>query len=444
MPFRSLVLYINGRKKFCPIIGALIVIVFLGFFNIRLTRWVDGESFSEMLNRETSKGLKLDGSYASLKREGLLGVHADSFTGSDGQKTIVTLQADGITGTFNPLGILLRRWELKSIHIASGSVMLQKTEASPEAPPPLPPWWAFRVYLADIKVDDANVLWHLRDKESGLYHTFLEITPNGRDFEYDARGGEFKSPITPYLEIRHAHVLIRKPRLYCSEFILGDDRAHPEQQLRIQGDAGLQQDRSMKVQADMVSLNISPWLPEKMRSHVNGVISGHIDYTNIGTGLETSQGKGGFFVSNGVLHELAPVHQYIALTASPDPGDLRLKTCRADIRWQDGAITLENLDIECEGVFRLTGTVTMRGDQSLNGDLNIGLTDPYLQWLPTARETIFTRNEGPYCFAPVHVSGTIHKPQQDLSERITREVEKTPRLAIKIFLRQAAEWLNFD
>jgi len=87
----------------------------------------------------------------------------------------------------------------------------------------------------------------------------LYITPNGRDFEYDARGGELKTPITPHLEVWHGHVLVRKPRIYCSEFVLGDDAAHPEQQVRIQGDAGLQEDHSINLQVDLMALRVSPW-----------------------------------------------------------------------------------------------------------------------------------------------------------------------------------------
>ena len=77
--------------------------------------------------------------------------------------------------------------------------MLQETEATPGAPKgvPWPPWWAlfwpYRVHLADVKVDEANILWKLQDKESGIYKTRLEVTPNGHDFEYDANGGDFKN-----------------------------------------------------------------------------------------------------------------------------------------------------------------------------------------------------------------------------------------------------------
>ena len=441
------------QKQFA-IIGGAILIVLLGslliFLNGRATAWIESPGFQDLLNRETSKGLKLTAKYPPLHRVGLFGIHTDSFTGTDGYKTIVSINAQDISGTFNPLGVILKRWEIDSIHIKSGSVMIQKTEATPGASKgvPWPPWWAlfwpYRVHLADVKVDDAKILWKLKDKESGIYDTFLEITPNGRDFEYDARGGDFKSPITPSLNVQHIHLLIRKPRLYCSELVLGDDPAHPEEQLRVKGDAGLQDDRSMRLIIDIASLKVAPWLPEKMKAHVEGQMSGHFDYTSSGTGLETGKGSGKISIANGVLHELAPVRQYVTVTGSPDPGPMPLKVCTADVKWESGAITAENIEVESDGVFRLTGTLTIAADKTLSGQVELGLTDPYLKWLPTARTAVFTRDEGPYHFTTIHFSGTAQKPVQDLSSRIEHEVGKSPLLAIKLFFNQAGSWFDFD
>jgi hypothetical protein len=441
------------QKRFAVIAGSFAVVVFLTasvFINGWITSWVESPRFQGMLDRETSKGLKLKGSYAPFHRVGVFGLRTDSFTGTEGAKTIVTLQAQDISGTFNPLGVALRRWEIDSAHIKSGSVMLQKTEAEPGASKgvPWPPWWAlfwpYRVHLADVKVDDANILWKLRDKESGIYDTRLEITPNGRDFEYDAHDGDFKTPMTPSLEVVHAHILIRKPRLYCSEFILGDDAAHPEQELRIEGDAGLQEDRSVRLKIDLAALKVAPWLPEKLRAHVEGQASGHFDYTSSGTGLETGKGDGKISIANGVLRGLPPVHQYIVVTGSPNPGEMALKVCRADMRWEAGAISAENIEVECDGVFRLTGTMTIAADQTLSGQVEFGLTDPYLRWLPTARTAIFTHDEGPYHFTTIHFSGTAQKPDQDLSPRVAHEVGKSPLLALKLFFNQAGEWFDFN
>ena len=144
------------------------------------------------------------------------------------------------------------------------------------------------------------------------------------------------------------------------------------------------------------------------------------------------------------LSGLAPVHQYVVMTGSPDPGNMSLKVCQADVRWDAGAISIENIEAECDGVFRLTGTITIAADKALGGQVEFGLTDPYLHWLPTARTSIFTRDEGPYHFTTIHFSGTTQKPQQDLSARVEHEVGKSPLLALKLFFNQAGDWFDFN
>jgi hypothetical protein len=439
------------QKRFAIIVAVLVFAwALLIFLSHEATSWVEGPKFQEMLDHSTSKGLKFDAKYGALHRNGVLGLTTDSFTGTNGYKTIVNLEAHDISGTFNPAGIILRYWEIDSLHMKTGSVMLQKTEAAPGSSKsaPWPPWWGlfwpYRVYLDDVKVDSANILWKLKDKESGIYGTKLEITPNWKDFEYDARDGELKTPMTPVLNVVHAHMLIRRPRLYCSEFILGDDPAHPEEQIRMVGDAGLQDDRSMHLKIDLASLKVAPWMPPKLRAHVEGQANGHLDYNSTGTGLESGHGEGKLTIVNGVLRNLAPVHQYVTMTGSPDPGDLVLKVCRMDVRWDAGAMSAENIEVECDGVFRVTGNLTINADKTLHGQLEVGLTEPYLRWLPTARSAIFTRDEGPYHFTTVNFSGTAQKPEQDLSARVIHEVGKSPLLALKIFFNQAGEWFDFN
>jgi hypothetical protein len=116
---------------------------------------------------------------------------------------------------------------------------------------------------------------------------------------------------------------------------------------------------------------------------------------------------------------------------------------QTDLKWKEGAISAENIQIECEGVFRLEGAITIAKDQTLSGNIELVLTDAYLHWLPTATQ-VFTRDEGPYHFTMIHLFGTTQKPEQDLSGRLAKEVEKSSLLALKFFFNQAGEWFNFD
>ena len=436
------------NRSSAPLIGGLVLLVLIvGVFllNREATVLIEGPGFRGMLEKETAKGMHFGAAhYAPLTRVGVFGMKSDEGLGEKGFKTIVSLRGANVTGAFNPLGIFLRRWQLQFLHFDKGVIMIQKTEGDPNAKkPPGLPWYLFfwpdRVYLKDIKCDSADVLFKLQNKESGIHGTFLEITPNGRDFEYDARGGTFKTPMTPLLNVEHIHLLVRKPRLYCPTLILGDDPAHPEQQVRVEGEAGLQKDRDIKLKADVVSLNVSPWVPEKMRENILGHFSGHFDYTSTGTGLETAKAQGNLVLNEGVIHDLKTIRTFIAATQSPDPGDLKLIVCQTDVRMEKGGISLENLMVESEGVFCLNGTIKMAKDKTLSGELHLGLTSPYLKWLPNAETTIFTRAKDGYHFTTIQLSGTSQKPKQDLSARVLQQLGKHPAAALALFFNVATQ-----
>jgi hypothetical protein len=433
--------------------GAIFLLaVILGVFfgNAAATRWVEGPGFHSMLEKETAKGLHFNTAlYAPVQRVGVFGIRTDWGAGQKGQKTIVAMEGNQVSGTFNPLGIFLRRWQIQHLDFASGTVWLQKTEPKPNEPKPAgPPWYLFfwpdHLHLHNIKVDDADVLFQLQNKESGIHHTFLEITPNDRDFEYDAKGGTFTTPDTPQLNVEHIHLLVRKPQLDCATMVLGDDLAHPEEQVSVHGRAGLQQDHGITAAADFISLNVSPWLPEKLRANVRGHFSGHFDYASTGTGIETAKASGHLALAGGVLHDISAIRTYVAATKSPDPGDLALAVCQTDVKLEQGTISLDNIDVESKGVFQLKGHGSMAKDKSLSGELQLGIADAYLRWLPGAEAKIFTQVDGPYHVAVIHISGSTQKPQQDLSPRILAQIGDHPVVALKLLFNSGMSFFESD
>ncbi len=68
--FRSLT-----GKRLCIAGGVFLALLLSGvvLVNGRVTNWINGEGFRELLNKETSKGLKLEANYSPLVRTGLLG-----------------------------------------------------------------------------------------------------------------------------------------------------------------------------------------------------------------------------------------------------------------------------------------------------------------------------------------------------------------------------------
>ena len=178
----------------CPIaavaIGACIAI---GAINPALTRYIEGSRFHVALEQETAKGLHFPSSeFAPIRRTGRPSAQTESFKAHDGRKAMTRLDAQGISGRFNPLGLFLRRWQIDDLHIDHGEIGFHVYEPVPE-PPPVKPWYHIflpdRVYLKRVWSDDVDVTWPMRGETGGIFRTRLLITPHGRDFEYRAPTG---------------------------------------------------------------------------------------------------------------------------------------------------------------------------------------------------------------------------------------------------------------
>ena len=83
------------KRRLIPALAFLCVCALVGGWlaNRQATAWIESPRFQDLLDRETSKGLKLTGSYAQMHRVGFLGMQTDSFTGTNGYRTIVSLDA---------------------------------------------------------------------------------------------------------------------------------------------------------------------------------------------------------------------------------------------------------------------------------------------------------------------------------------------------------------
>src|SRR5881394_4282457 len=225
------------------VLGAISVAagVAVALVNPRLTRYVESDQFRAELEKETAKGLHFPaGTYAPIRRTGLLTAASDSFQAENGRKALSAMNARGMTAQFNPLGVFLRRWQLDDVHIAGGEVGIQTYEPKPE-PSPNKPWYHVflpaRVYLRKVWSDPADVTWRFRNEKGGFFGTRLLITPHGRDFEYQAAGGTMKGALIPDLPLRHTHMLITKTLFTLYELDLAPGSAR-NGSIRAEGTAG--------------------------------------------------------------------------------------------------------------------------------------------------------------------------------------------------------------
>jgi hypothetical protein len=249
------------------------------FYSLLLTRYIEGDAFRAAMEKETAKGLHFpECRYSPIRRTSSFTAQAESFEALNGIKAMKSLDAHGITATFDPLGIFMRQWRFTDVDVQSGNVEIQIYKANPEAVLPRP-WFAIfspnRVYLKRIETPQANVTWQFRDEQAGFFGTQLLITPHGPDFEYFATGGRLKMALLPDLDLRRAHLLITKTLLTLYDIDLASNSSSTES-IHSQANASIGKDKSIDLRANVDHIPIRFWLPAEWKKHLAGYAFGDL------------------------------------------------------------------------------------------------------------------------------------------------------------------------
>jgi hypothetical protein len=437
------------RRKRWPVWAGTVGIVFLAvalvlaWLNPRLTRYVESEAFRAELEKQTARGLHFPaGKYGPIRRTGFLTASSDRFRAQNGRKALSSMDAHGITATFNPLGVFLRRWQLDEIRIQSGEVGIQTYEPKPE-PSPSRPWYHVflpnRVYLQRVWSEPVDVTWRFRNEKGGFFGTNLLITPHGRDFEYQANGGTMKLALIPDLPLRHTHLLITKKllKVYTLDLAAGPENAGV---VHAEGTAGVGEDKKVDFKVSFDKLPVREWLPVSWKHHVAGAAAGDVHWRGENPKLETASVQGSLRVQDGRVRGLPFLQKLASITGKKSIEELELNACSAELHWENSRLEIRDIAVEDKGKFRIEGLVSVR-QKSLGGALRLGLAREYLEWLPRAEE-VFPAERGGYLWTTVHLSGTLEQPQQDLSPRIIEALKESPGDFLALVFRMFGEWLK--
>ena len=98
---------------------------------------------------------------------------------------------------------------------------------------------------------------------------------------------------------------------------------------------------------------------------------------------------------------------------------LSLSRASADFR-QDGAkLRVTKFVAESEGLIRLEGDFVIENSM-ITGTFQVGVSPSTLAFIPGSREKVFTESRAGYVWTPMHLTGLLNKPNEDLTARLAR------------------------
>jgi hypothetical protein len=442
--------YLDRRWKKGLAIGSaaigLFVILAAGFlviFSPRFTPLIEGAKFRAELDKQTSKGLHFQGNYEPIRRTGFASAWTPGFQAEDGVKAMRSLDARDVSATFNPWGVFLRRWQLDDVFIRRGVVEVQTYQPKPD-PPKHRPWYAIfmpdRVYLRRVVCPDADVVWQLQGKRSGIFGTQLLITPHGRDFEYRAQGGTLRSAkLAPEMTVKAIHMLITKQILEVYQLELATREGGT---IRVTGDAGMRDEKHVDAKLEFAAIAIAPWLPVSLRQGVSGLADGRVMWTGSEQTLEASSGEGEVRLRDGELSDMPLLDHLAAATGKKKLEHVPLDRCALTFQWKYPTFEVTSFELGSAGRLAVHGTARVGKGGSLEATVELGLAPDLLDWLPRAREDIFTRSHGGLLWTTVRLSGSLDAPQNDLTPRLASALKNDPAAATGLFFRGIGEWFE--
>lgn len=398
-----------------------------------LRMWLHSEDFRHLLSERTSRALEADANFGAFHWDGTE-VRSDSFE-ARGDGVVREVEARGLELDIGLGRIREQVVELRAVRLRELSLVLDpRREDGPVPAAPVPavvtipeppetpvksrPWYAGwlpnRVELTGLTIERSSLEVRLDDGPIGFSGTRWVVEPAGAEGAYaiTARGGDVSFPWDPVPELVLGEARLR----YQDERISVTDssfRMYERGVLSLAGEVDF--DGGFALDGSVRDVMLAEVLPEDWRQRLTGNVAGDFSVVDEGEGVVV---RGEVELPDAVLTGLPLLDALGAYGGNPRLRRLVLSEARADFRWSEDGWEVFDLVLASDGLLRVTGGFRAGADDSLDGQLRVGLTPGTLALIPGAETKVFLPGEGGMLWTTVQLGGTVDDPEEDLSERL--------------------------
>lgn len=185
-------------------------------------------------------------------------------------------------------------------------------------------------------------------------------------------------------------------------------------------------DYSLDADLNWQGLILKNWLSPAMASQISGNLNGHAKFYVERWKLKDGSYAGNVELVSGEL-TYTPVQSLFARFVN-DPRLLRIPLTRAAFswNWDNGGFAISGIDLRGADDIGVRGNLAANRAGEMSGTLWVGIKPVYLKSLMGLGDAVFNRNEAGLRWAKVEISGTVKKPNQDLSSQLMAQLGKHP------------------
>lgn len=366
------------------------------------------------------------------------------------------IRADGVRASVGLGGIRRGVWEISGVRVNQLDLLLD-TVAQAEPPgggpvdkpaggdaPAGPGLFSGllpdRAELDSVEVASASVRLHTA--RGGLHMqdvgARIDASPSGGAYDVRLSGGMIDTDwFGSRIDLVSAHGKWRDGRIFLSG---SEARVYERGQLTLNGEL---EGGDFGFYGTLTGVRAEELVPPDWQKRVMGDVGARF---KVLSGEADTVLRGKVQVKNGVLTTL-PVLDSIAAYANTRRFR-RLVLSEATFKfWKEGdRLDVRDIVLASEGLVRVVGNMTVRGDR-LDGRFRVGIVPGTLSHIPGAETKVFLRGEKGMLWAPLHITGTLDDPEEDLTgrmlaaagERMFELVPETGRMALKFAHDSAVE-----
>ena len=399
-----------------------VLIAALGYGSLK--NYLHSDGFRRLLSAKVSTTLNMTGEFSPFNWDGLV-VNTASFEAS-GNGVVGSLRADRLHSEVNLAGVRRGVWDLYGASVNRLEINLDARSrlasdslatAFPEEPPTTPTahgWFPTKVEINGLDLRELLVKAVLDDGELFAYGLRVRVdrTNDAHAYRAEIDGGHirFPWPLLPAIDVQQVRLSYQNGGVFVTHataavFKQGSIDANGEWNPKQQQYAAEGNVRGVKCD----ELLSADWAKRLTGDVATSFVIERRSTGPLATGTLT--------IKNGVLTALPMLDSLAAYADTRRFRVLPLSEARADWRWQNGELLLTHLVLSSESLVRLEGTLTIRG-RSLDGVLRLGLAPGTLAAIPGAETVVFLPGERGLLWSPLHISGTLDDPEEDLSKRL--------------------------
>ena len=407
-------------------IPALFVLLVVGFFATKaaIDAYLRSDGFRQFVAGKAGGTLHADVDLAPLHFAGT-NVFADGFKAKGGRDAaFADLQLEQMRAEISVRRFFEKVWLVEQFEVQRVRVDLDGPRADRPTEPTSNPlsapkpdshsesggWLPNRVEIGRAVIRETQLTW----TDGGLRGTALEIQPHEGGWQIAGEGGKLEYAKLPTLEVANLRLRYRAPSLFINSAEL---RQTAGGSVQATGEVNFAEKLDLRL--TLVNLNVSPFLSEDWRLRAKGNLSGEV---TVRSPLPLKPGAspqlaGSLRLTQGELTALPVLDQIAVFTRTQQFRRLTLSNASGDFQQEGDKLIVKKFIAESEGLIRLEGDFTVQNSM-IDGVFQVGVTPGSLQWLPGSQGKVFIDSRGGYVWAPMHLTGPVNKPNEDLTPRL--------------------------